>query len=304
MHYYSANNYYKKTFGEKIYKISLNGGMTCPNRDGTLGSNGCIFCSNTGSGDFAANAEKTIEKQIDEGIERVKNKISTGKYIGYFQSFTNTYASVDYLRTLFTQAIKHPSIVGLSIATRPDCLGGEVIALLEELQQSKPIIVELGLQTIHPSTAAYIRRGYDLSVFDEGIKKLKDIGVHIVVHTILGLPGETQAMMLETADYVAHSSADGIKLQLLHVLKDTDLAKDYKKHKFAVLTPEAYVDILCACIKRLPPNMVIHRLTGDGPKKLLVAPLWSADKKRVLNTIQQTLRKRSIIQGSGFVCKC
>lgn len=287
MEYYSFNRYLREKFGCKVYKISINGGFTCPNRDGTLGTRGCIFCSAGGSGDFAESPELSITQQIEKGKERVKNKIKSGKYIAYFQAFTNTYAPVETLRKKFTQAINHPDIVMLSVATRPDCLPEEVIELLKELNEIKPVCVELGLQTIHEKSAEYIRRGYKLECYDNAVKRLKAAELEVVCHIILGLPGETKSDMLESVDYACKSGIDGIKLQLLHVLKGTDLAKDYENGKFKVLTMDEYLDILKSCLDIIPKNIVIHRLTGDGAKKDLIAPLWSADKKRVLNAVSR-----------------
>ena len=289
MKYYSLNQYLRDTFGCKVYKISINAGFTCPNRDGTLGENGCIFCSRGGSGDFAESAESSITEQIESGKHRVEKKIKDGKYIAYFQAFTNTYAPVDILEKKFTEAINHPDIVAISIATRPDCLPDEVIELLEKLNNIKPVFVELGLQTIHEKTAEYIRRGYTLDVYDSAVSRLKAVGINIVTHVIIGLPFETKADVLKTVDYVCQAGTDGIKLQLLHVLKNTDLAKDYESGKFEVLSLEEYIDILKACVEIIPRNVVIHRLTGDGAKKDLIAPLWSGDKKNVLNKINKAL---------------
>lgn len=287
MKYYSLNNYLKTTFGDKVYKISLNAGFTCPNRDGTIDNRGCIFCSKGGSGDFAEDEHLTITQQIENGKNRVKNKIKSEKYIAYFQAFTNTYAPVEILKEKYLEAIHHKDIVALSIATRPDCLGDDVIELLNEMNQIKPVFVELGLQTIHKKSADYIRRGYELDVYDRAVKKLKSIGVNIVVHLIIGLPNESKNDMLESVKYVCQSGIDGIKLQLLHILKNTDLADEYYRGKVKVLAFDEYLDIIKACIDIIPDNIVIHRLTGDGAKKDLIAPLWSADKKRVLNAINK-----------------
>lgn len=285
MEYYSFNKYLRDTFGQKVYKISLNGGFTCPNLDGKIGTRGCIFCSRGGSGDFAESADLPIEEQIELGKKRVEKKIKNGKYIAYFQAFTNTYAPVEVLREKYMQAINHPDIVAVSIATRPDCLADDVIALLDEINKIKPVFVELGLQTIHEKSARYIRRGYTLDVYDEAVRKLKAIGVNIVVHAIIGLPGESKDDMLKTVEYICRSGADGIKLQLLHILKGTDLEKEYAAGKVKALELDEYLDIIKSCVEIIPPNVVIHRLTGDGAKKDLIAPLWSADKKRVLNAI-------------------
>lgn len=289
MEYLSFNKYLKDKFGQKVYKISLDGGFTCPNRDGKTGTRGCIFCSKGGSGDFAENREMSITEQIESGKKKVEKKIKSGKYIAYFQAFTNTYAPVEMLRQKYEEAINHPDIVALSIATRPDCLGDDVLRLLDEMNKIKPVFVELGLQTIHQKSAKYIRRGYDLSVYDKAVRDLKKIGVNVVVHVILGLPNESENDMLETVKYVCESGANGIKLQLLHVIDGTDLAKDYEKGLFKTLEFDEYVNLIVKCVKIIPKDIVIHRLTGDGAKKDLIAPLWSADKKRVLNAINKAL---------------
>lgn len=291
MEYLSFNKYLKDKFGQKVYKISLDGGFTCPNRDGKTGTRGCIFCSKGGSGDFAESREMSITEQIENGKKRVEKKIKSGKYIAYFQAFTNTYAPVEILRQKYEEAINHPDIVALSIATRPDCLGDDVLRLLDETNKIKPVFVELGLQTIHQKSAKYIRRGYDLSVYDKAVRDLKKIGVNVVVHVILGLPNESENDMLETVKYVCESGANGIKLQLLHVIDGTDLAKDYEKGLFKTLEFDEYVNLIVKCVKIIPKDIVIHRLTGDGAKKDLIAPLWSADKKRVLNAINKALRE-------------
>lgn len=287
MEYYSFNQYLKDTFGCKVYKISINAGFTCPNRDGTLGTRGCIFCSKGGSGDFAESSTLSVTEQIESGKQRVSKKIKSGKYIAYFQAFTNTYAPVEVLAEKYCEAINHPDIVGISIATRPDCLGEEVLTLLSEINKIKPVFVELGLQTIHEKTAEYIRRGYPLSVYDNAVKALKKTGINTVVHLIIGLPNESREEMLESVEYACKSGADGIKLQLLHILKGTDLADDYLSGKFETLSMEEYLSIIKDCVEIIPKNVVIHRLTGDGPKKDLIAPLWSADKKSVLNALNK-----------------
>lgn len=289
MKYTTLNNYLKERFGEKVYKIALNGGFTCPNRDGKIGTRGCIFCSKGGSGDFAESPNLTITEQIENGKKRLEKKIKNGKYIAYFQAFTNTYAPVEKLRAIYTESIIHPDIVALSIGTRPDCLGDDVLALLDELNKIKPIFVELGLQTINEDTARYIRRGYTLEVYDKAVADLHKIGINVVTHIILGLPGESKNDMLKSVEY-ACKVTDGIKLQLLHILNGTDLAKDYEQGKFEVLTLEQYTEIIKECVQIIPENVVIHRLTGDGAKKDLIAPLWSADKKTVLNTINRALK--------------
>lgn len=291
MEYLSFNKYLKDKFGQKVYKISLDGGFTCPNCDGKIDTRGCIFCSKGGSGDFAQNRNLSITEQIESGKKIVEKKIKSGKYIAYFQAFTNTYAPVEILKAKYSEAINHPDIVALSIATRPDCLGDDVIELLDEMNKIKPVFVELGLQTIHSDSAKYIRRGYSLEVYNEAVKKLKNIGVNIVVHIILGLPNESEEDMLESVKYVCQSQIDGIKLQLLHIIAGTDLAKDYEKGLFKTLEFDEYVELIAKCVAIIPKNIVIHRLTGDGAKKDLIAPLWSADKKRVLNAINKALRE-------------
>ena len=290
--YYSLNQYLKDTFGCKVYKISLNAGFTCPNRDGTLGTGGCIFCSAGGSGEFAESPEMSIPEQIEVGKKRVSDKIKDGKYIAYFQAYTNTYGPLEKLRKVFTEAINHPDIVAISVATRPDCLGNEVLDLLTELHQIKPVWVELGLQTIHEKTANYIRRGYALSVYDEAVKKLRKRGFEVITHVILGLPGESKEEMMETVQYVCDNGCTGIKLQLLHVLKGTDLAKDYYEGKLEVMGEEEYLDLIVELLQIIPKDIVIHRLTGDGAKKDLIAPMWSANKKHVLNRLKQKLSKQ------------
>ena len=298
LYYYSLNEYLQKTFGEKVYKLSIDGGMTCPNRDGNCGDRGCIFCSGGGSGEFAASASLTVPEQLEQAKNRISAKTGCKKFIAYFQPFTNTYAPVEYLRKIFYEAITPDEIVALSIATRPDCLGDDVLSLLDELNRIKPVWVELGLQTVHSRTAEYIRRGYALPVYDEAARRLRCLGIQVITHIILGLPGESREEMLQSVRYAGERS-DGIKLQLLHVLKNTDLLSDWEQGRFKTLSLEEYVDILCDCIEALPKNVVIHRLTGDGDKKLLVAPVWSADKKRVLNTIKKALNDRDIVQGKN-----
>ena len=290
MEYYSLNQHLKERFGQKVYKIALDGGFTCPNRDGTLGTRGCIFCSGSGSGEFAQSRQLSITKQIELGKEKLKGKIKDGKYIAYFQAFTNTYASVERLRQIYMEAIECPDVVILSIATRPDCLSDEVINLLKEINQIKPVWVELGLQTIHEQTAEYIRRGYPLLAYDDAVRRLKEAGLEVIVHVILGLPGETRVEMLKTVEYVGKSGADGIKLQLLHVIKDTDLEQEYLAGKFNTLEMEEYVSLVAECIAHLPEKMVIHRMTGDGDKRTLIAPEWSKDKKRVLNALNHAIK--------------
>ena len=281
------SDHYRKKFGCKVYKLSLDGGFTCPNRDGTLGTGGCIFCS--GSGEFAQGLCASIEEQLNLAKARVSAKNKNGKYLAYFQSYTNTYGPVQRLRQLFTAAMAPEDIVGLAIGTRPDCLGPEVIALLAELNQYKPVSVELGLQTIHPESIAYIRRGYENQVYFDAVNRLKAAGIEVVTHIILGLPGETAEMAVQTTRAAVAAGTDGVKFHLLHVLRNTDLAADYEAGKFRCLTMEEYGAMLKQCIAVLPESTVVHRITGDGAKKDLIAPLWSADKKRVLNYLYYLL---------------
>lgn len=275
----TLNMYLRQTFGCKVYKIALNGGFTCPNRDGSLDTRGCIFCSAGGSGEFAADPAKSVTEQIEDAKKRVAKKTNDGKYIAYFQAYTGTYGPIEKLRRMYAEAINHPEVVALSIATRPDCLGEDVLALLDELNRIKPVWIELGLQTIHENTADYIRRGYALPVYDRAVQELRQRNIEVITHVILGLPGETREDMLKTVQFVCDSGATGIKLQLLHILKGTDLAKEYEAGQVEVLSEDDYIDLLKACVAIIPENVVIHRLTGDGDKKLLLAPLWSANKK-------------------------
>ena len=291
----------KHRFGEKVYKISLNGGLTCPNRDGTLDTRGCIFCSGNGSGDFAAPRCSSVTAQITQGIEGIKKRKQVGrKFIACFQSFTNTYAPVAYLEPLYKEALAHPDVVMLSIATRPDCLPPDVLHLLAECNRIKPVIVELGLQTSREATAQFIRRGYPLSVYDDATTKLKGLGIEVVTHVIAGLPGETKQDFYNTLSHVAACHSDGIKIQLLHILKGTDLAALYESGQCTVLTQEEYIDLVLQSIALLPPEITIHRLTGDGPKELLLAPLWSSRKREVLNEIHKQLKQQNIWQGKEY----
>ena len=295
--YYSFDYYLKETFGEKVYKLSLNAGLTCPNRDGKIGYGGCSFCSAGGSGDFSAPAMLSIPEQIELDKRNLQKKVPAKKFIAYFQAFTNTYGSVDYLRKIYSQAMDVPDVVAVSIATRPDELDQDVVDLLRELAERKPVWVELGLQTIHEETARNIRRGYELSCYEEAVDRLNEAGIPIITHVILGLPGETEEMMLSTVRYLNSGRTSGVKLQLLHVLSGTDLAKDYEAGRFETLTEEAYVDLVCKCVGNLSPDLVIHRLTGDGPSDLLISPLWSKAKMKVLNEIHHRLKVEHIWQG-------
>lgn len=304
--YYSLDHYLKNQFGEKIYKLSLDGGMTCPNRDGSLGKRGCIFCSEGGSGEFASNRKDSITDQIEEAKSKVANKTKCSKFIAYFQAYTNTYAPIGYLREIFYEAINHTDIVALSIATRPDCLSDDVLELLSELNKIKPVWIELGLQTIHEKTADFIRRGYHLNCFEKAVKDLSRINIDIIVHLIIGLPymdnqkilTESRDDILETIEYLSKLPIRGVKLQLLHVLKGTDLADHLTG--LETLSFEDYINMVILCIEHLPERIVIHRITGDGPKALLLAPMWSTNKKKTLNTINQELKLRNTWQGKYF----
>ena len=297
--YHSLDYELKRRFGEKIYRLALNGGMTCPNRDGRIGYGGCIFCSSGGSGEFAADPALSIRQQIAEARERLAGRRQANHYIAYFQAYTNTYAPVPYLRSIFTEAISCPEIILLSIATRPDCLQPEIVNLLSELSRIKPVWVELGLQTIHEDTAALIRRGYPLSVYEDAVSRLRSHGIEIITHVILGLPGEDRERMLQTIRYLNGRDIQGIKLQLLHILKGTRLAEIYMDEPFKLLALDEYADLIISAVELLPPNIVVHRITGDGPKNILIGPLWSGDKKRVLNAINREFEKRNTYQGAS-----
>ena len=298
--YYALDYYIRQTFGEKLYKISLNGGMTCPNRDGTLGLKGCIFCSAGGSGDFASDKHLSITEQLKQGKELISKKYTGSSYIAYFQAYTNTYAPISYLEQIYMEALSDPEVKVLSIATRPDCLSPEVLELLVRCNRIKPVWIELGLQTIHEKTADFIRRGYDLDIFRKAVYDLDNIGVSIIVHTILCLPGETHEMMLDTIQYLNTLPISGIKLQLLHVLKGTDLASCYEKEPFSLPDLTEYAKLLGNLISHLRSDIVVHRLTGDGPKSLLIAPLWTGNKRHVLNTIQKHFNEANIWQGKDL----
>ena len=286
--YRKLSNHYMEKFGCKVYKLSIDAGFTCPNRDGTLGHSGCIFCSADGGGEFAEKGS-SITAQLEQAKKRVESKCKSGKYMAYFQSFTNTYAPLEVLRQRYLEAIAPDYIVGLAIGTRPDCLPDETVALLKEINAIKPVCVELGLQTVHEASAAYIRRGYVNQVYFDAVRRLKAAGIEVVTHIILGLPGETADMMAETTAAAVDAGTDGVKFHLLHVLRGTDLEKDYREEKFSCLTLEEYGHCLQLCLEKLPQRIVVHRITGDGAKRNLVAPQWSADKKRVLNYLNQIL---------------
>ena len=303
--YYTLNEYCKHTFGEKLYKIAIDAGFTCPNRDGTLDSRGCIFCSAGGSGDFAVKTNQSIDAQIAEGLSLFRAKKVGSRFIAYFQAYTNTYAPVSYLESIYKEALMHPDIAGISIATRPDCISDECLALLSSLGKQYPdkfIWIELGLQTMHEETAAFIRRGYSLSVFEDAMVRLQNHNIPVIVHIILGLPGETDSMQYETISYLNRFKPFGIKLQLLHILKGTDLADYYLNpaNAYEPLTKEHYVTLLIGCIKRLSPDIVIHRVTGDGPKDLLLAPTWSLNKRDVLNSLHKQMKEQNAHQGSLY----
>lgn len=287
--YTSVNEYYREKFGCKIYKLSLDGGFTCPNRDGTLGTGGCIFCSGAGSGDFAAHGDD-IPAQLEAAKARVAAKNKGGKYMAYFQAFTNTYAPLELLRQCYEAAIAPDEIVGLAIGTRPDCLGDEVVELLKDIHRRKYVSVELGLQTIHPDSVRYIRRGYENEVYFDAVRRLKAAGIEVVTHIILGLPGETAEMAAETTRAAVAAGTDGVKFHLLHVLEGTDLAADYRAGKFPCLELAEYAAWLKRCLREVPQNVTVHRITGDGAKRDLIAPAWSADKKRVLNYLREYLK--------------
>lgn len=290
MMYKTLSQHYREQFGCKVYKLAIDGGFTCPNRDGTVDFGGCIFCSGSGSGDFAE-AGNSVKEQLEKAKARVAFKNKNGKYMAYFQSFTNTYGPVEKLEALYRAAMEPEEIVGLSIGTRPDCLPAETVALLQKLNGIKPISVELGLQTIHEASVNYIRRGYGTAVYLDAVQRLKAAGIEVVTHIILGLPGETPEMMEATTRAAVDAGTDGVKFHLLHVLSGTDLAKDYAAGKFQCLSLPEYAEILKQCITLLPPHVVVHRITGDGAKKDLIAPLWSADKKKVLAYLNEYLAK-------------
>lgn len=297
-HYTALSPYLKRRFGCKVYKLSLSAGCTCPNRDGTLGARGCIFCS--GSGEFAASGSASIPEQLEQAKYILGKKAQGAKFIAYFQDFTNTYGAVSRLEPLFLAAMEPDDVVALSIATRPDCLPEDILRMLARLRAKKPVFVELGLQTIHDNTAQYIRRGYPLSVFDDAVQKLHVLEIEVIAHQILGLPGETAEMMAETTRHLGSVHVDGVKLHLLHILRGTDLAREYADGRIQMLELDAYIDILEQCLAVLPPDVVIHRLTGDGAKRDLIAPLWSADKKRVLSAIQKRFEQDGVMQGSAL----
>jgi len=299
-HYNSLNYYLRSKFQEKVYKISVDAGFTCPNRDGSVGYGGCIFCSEKGSGDFAGMRNESIFSQVSRGAEYLKNKYKINKYIVYFQAFTNTYAPVDELSEKYFEALSYPGVIGIAIATRPDCISDEVIDLLIEIKKTHMLWVELGLQTIHQDIAKLINRGYDLNCFDDTVARLKQAEIDTVCHLILGLPYESHEMMKSSVRYVAQKRLWGIKLQLLHVIEGTKLADMYRKGLFTLMERDEYIKLVADCIEILPPDMVIHRLTGDGPRDLLLGPKWSEDKINILKDIENELKVRNSWQGKYF----
>ncbi|KAI3349578.1 TIGR01212 family radical SAM protein [Clostridium botulinum] len=298
--YHSLNYFLREKFGEKVFKISLDGGFSCPNRDGKVSKGGCVFCSARGSGDYAGSRNFSITNQFNNVKTMMANKWKSGKYIAYFQAYTNTYAPVDELRQKYEEAINQEGVVALSIATRPDCLEDDVLDLIEELSKKLYVWVELGLQTINDDVAKKINRGYDLKVFDDAMTRLKERNIDVVVHSILGLPGESQHDMLKTIDYIAHSEAQGIKLHLLHLMKDTKMVELYESGELQFLSQEDYIKLICKAVSMLPKEMVVHRLTGDAPRDLLIGPMWSLKKWEVLNAIDKTLEDNDIYQGKNF----
>lgn len=298
--YNSLNFELKKVFGEKVAKLSLNGGFTCPNRDGTIGSRGCLFCSDEGSGEFAGPKELSITEQIDQQKEMLSRKWKTKKFIAYFQNYTNTYSDIDDLRNKYEEAYKSEGVVGLAIATRPDCLSDDVIDLLDKINKETFLWVELGLQTIHEKTAKLIRRGYNLDTFNNAVEKLRSKNIRIVVHLIIGLPNETKEEIIETAKYISKLKPYGAKLHLLHILSDSDLYSYYKRNPFKILTEEEYTEIICDILEVLDSSIVIHRLTGDGHKDKLITPKWSLNKLKVLSGIDKELKRRDSYQGKKY----
>ena len=298
--YHSLNYFLRNKFGEKIYKISLDGGFTCPNRDGKVATGGCTFCSATGSGDFAGSRILSITEQFEDRKEMMQKKWKDGKYIAYFQAYTNTYAPVDELRRKYEEALAQKNVIAISIATRPDCLDDDVLDYLSELNKKTYLWVELGLQTINDETARNFNRGYDFEVFDNSLKKLQERGIEVVVHTIFGLPGETKEDMLKTVDYVAHSGAQGVKFHLLHLMEGTRMVKQYENGELQLLSKEDYIDLICEAVAMIPEEMVVHRLTGDAPRQSLIGPMWSLKKWEVLNDIDKALVDNNIWQGKNF----
>ena len=298
--FHNLNYFLRNKFGEKVFKISLDGGFSCPNRDGTISNGGCLFCSERGSGDFAGDRDFSISRQFNDIKTMMSKKWKSGKYIAYFQAYTNTYAPIDILKQKYEEALKQDGVVALAIATRPDCLGDEVLDLVEEINKKFYVWVELGLQTCNDETARKINRGYKLEVFEDAIKRLKERNIDFVVHSIFGLPGETKEDMLKTVEYIAHSGAQGVKFHLLHLMKGTPLVKLYERGELEFLEEEDYIDLLCKSVEMLPQEMVIHRLTGDAPRDLLIGPMWSLKKWEILNAIDRTMEENDVYQGKKF----
>lgn len=298
--YHSFNYYLRNKFNEKVYKIALDGGFTCPNRDGKVGVGGCTFCSARGSGDFAGSRRLEITSQFEDRRKMMEKKWHSQKLIAYFQAYTNTYAPVDVLRKKYYEALNQENVVAMSIATRPDCIDDDVLDLLSEINEKTYLIVELGLQTVNDEVARSFNRGYDFEVFDNTLKRLLDRNIEVVVHSIFGLPGETEEDMMKTVDYIAHSGAKGIKFHLLHLMEKTKMAEKYRRGEFKLLEQDEYIDLVCKAIARIPEDMVVHRLTGDAPRELLIGPMWSLKKWEVLNAIDKALVDNDIWQGKNF----
>ncbi|WP_050606253.1 TIGR01212 family radical SAM protein [Clostridium niameyense] len=298
--YHSLNYFLRNKFGSKVFKISLDGGFYCPNRDGTISTGGCIYCSAKGSGDFAGDRHRSIHDQFAEIKEIMNKKWKSNKYIAYFQAYTNTYGRIDVLKEKYEEAIKEDGVIALAIATRPDCLGEDILDLLEEMNKKVYLWIELGLQTVNNNTAKIINRGYELEVFEQAVKNLRERNIDVVVHTIFGLPGENKRQMLDTVRYISKLDIQGIKFHLLHLLKDTPLVRLYNQGKLEFLTQEEYIDLICTSISMLPPEMVVHRLTGDAPRNLLIGPMWSLKKWEVLNDIDKKLKDENIYQGLNY----
>ncbi|MGM9965652.1 MAG: TIGR01212 family radical SAM protein [Clostridium sp.] len=298
--YHSLNYFLRNKFNEKVFKISLDGGFSCPNRDGTISSGGCLFCSESGSGDYAGSRTLSIGKQFCDVKEMMNKKWKEGKYIAYFQAFTNTYAPIEDLRRKYNEAIKQEGVVALAIATRPDCLGDDVLDLLEEINKEVYVWVELGLQTVSDETARKINRGYKLEVYEDAIRRLKERNIDFVTHCIFGLPGETKKDMLKTVEYVAHTGSKGIKFHLLHLMKNTPMVKLYERGELEFMSQDDYIDLICKSISIIPEDMIVHRLTGDSPRDLLIGPMWSLKKWEILNAIDKALVDNGIYQGKDF----
>ncbi|GAA0745336.1 TIGR01212 family radical SAM protein [Clostridium oceanicum] len=298
--YHSLNYFLRNKFGSKVFKVSLDGGFSCPNRDGTISKGGCIYCSERGSGDFAGNRDFSIHNQFQDILKMMNKKWKSNKYIAYFQPYTNTYAPVEILRKKYEEAINEEGVVALAIATRPDCLGEDVLDLLEEINKKVYVWIELGLQTSNEKTAKTINRGYKIDVFEKAVKNLRERNIDVVVHTIFGLPGETKEDMINTVKYLSTKDIQGVKFHLLHLMKNTPLVKLYEKGELKFLTLEEYIDVICESISILPPSVVVHRLTGDSPRSLLIGPMWSLKKWEILNSIDKKLKDENLYQGISY----